>query len=226
MDLTSLYLLDKLEANSLLVEFGLGTDGELRPEGMEQILSELRDENLMLCESKITKNDNEVKKFKDIFDKVKHIRAGHTNVMTLETLNANSDIETEYRFRSQIGKKIWQTSYDLILESKYFGRVYTINGKALAKRRKQTAFSYRNPLEQYIKLKRISLDWKTEMDLFYLWSGNNWTTPNKEGNSLFLLLKGSMEGEIKNCLIESTEYAKSIMQNSNARRAAFPHLAF
>lgn len=66
-------------------------------------------------------------------------------------------------------------------------RTYLIDGRGLAKIRSQTAFRYESPLEQYVKLKSISPGWKTELDLFHLWSDDNWTNPDKQGHSLFLL---------------------------------------
>lgn len=190
MDFTSLYLLSQLKVDSFLLEFGLGTDGELRPPGMEEILNELKEDGLMLHESKISAKDIEVKRFRNVFDKVKKERAGHTGVMTLQTLDNKSgeDIITQYRFRSQINKKIWYTPFEIVLPNQYAGKTYLIDGKGLAKKRMQTAFSYQNSLEQYVKLKCICPEWKTEMDLFYLWSQDNWTTPKRQGNSLFLLV--------------------------------------
>ena len=189
MDFTTLYLLDKLNARTLLVEFGLGTDGELRPEGMEEILKELKENNLLLHESSISLNDSEVQKFVEVFNRIKAIRSGHTAVMTLRTLEAEveEDVITEYRFRSRIGTKKWLTPFEVKLPYHYAGKTYLIDGKNLVKTRKETAFSYQNSLEQQIKLKTICPSWKTELDLFYLWSGNNWTAPEKKGNSLFLL---------------------------------------
>lgn len=189
MDFASLHLLSQLETDVLLVEFGLGTDGELRPRGMEEILNELRDDKLMLYESTISADDLEVARFRNIFDKVRTIRAGHTAVMTLQTLDAEleKDIIVEYRFRSQIGKRKWHTPFEVILSHQHAGRTYLIDGRGLARKRSQTAFSYQNSLEQYVKLKCICPEWKTEMDLFYLWSKDNWTNPKKQGESLFLL---------------------------------------
>jgi hypothetical protein len=189
MDFTSLYLMGQIDIDVLLLEFGLGTDGELRPAGMEQILNGLRRDDLMLYESSITAQDAEVRKFREIFDNVRKIRAGHTGVMTLETLDTKSskDIITEYKFKSQIGRKKWYTPFEVVLSNQYAGRTYLVDGKGLAEQRTQTAFPYENSLHQYVKLKGICPEWKTEMDLFYLWDGDNWTSPNNQKHSLFLL---------------------------------------
>jgi hypothetical protein len=196
MDFTTLYLLNQLNVDALLPDFGLLTDGELRHDGVKEILTELREDNLMLYESEIFANDFEVEKFRNVFHKIKDVRAGHTNLMTLKTLDSKfneegeevKDIITEYRFRSQIGKKKWHTPFEVILPSEYAGKTYLIDGKGLAKKRIATAFSYENSLEQYVKLKTMCPEWKTEMDLFNIWSGDNWTTANKNGQSLFLLV--------------------------------------
>ena len=190
MDFSSLHLLGQLAVDSFLIEFGLGTDGELRPQGMKEIMHELKESNLLLEENSFSAQDAEFMHFKNIFDCIKDIRAGHTAVMTLETLKAppDKDIITPYRFRSQIGKKKWLTPFEVILPHQYFGKSYLINAKGLAAKRSRTAFAYENSLEHYVKLKQISPSWKTEMDLFYIWSGDQWTTPEKKGNSLFFLV--------------------------------------
>ncbi|MEI6673090.1 MAG: hypothetical protein WCL02_07400 [bacterium] len=70
--------------------------------------------------------------------------------------------------------------------------MYTLQGKQFAEQRKETALSFENTLEQYIKLKTMQSHWKTEMDLFYLWSGDNWTTPQQNGHCLQLLVPSQM----------------------------------
>ncbi len=193
MDFSSLYLLGNLDVDSLLIEFGLGTDGELRPQGMDAIIQELIDENLLLSESNISLEDEEIKTFYKINEKIGQVRTGHTATMTFKTLEENQkpdkeDIVSDYRFRSQVGKKRWFTPYEVTLPAKYFGRSYLIDAKGLYQRRKNTAFSYKNPLEQYVRLKSLCPRWKTELDMFCLWSGDSWTTPQCSGKSLFLLV--------------------------------------
>ena len=190
MDFSSLYLLGELEADSLLVEFGLGTDGELRPSGIKEILEELGGKGIIRYESEIKKSDHEVKCFREIFERIKRIRKGHTAVMTLQTLDTSmpdEDIITEYVFRSRIGQKKWTTEYSIVLPHEYFGKAFVMDGKGLAAQRKQTAFCYENPIEQYARLKQVP-SWKTELDLSFLWSGNNWTTPEQEGHCMMLLV--------------------------------------
>ncbi len=189
MDFTSLYLIGQISTDVLLLEFGLGTDGELRPLGMKQILNDLRHDDLMLYESSISAKDNEVVLFREVFNEVKKTRAGNTAVMTLETLDAKftEDITTQYTIRSQINKQKWHTPFEVVLPHRYTGKTYLIDGKKLAQKRTQTAFAHENILHQYVKLKNICPNWKTEIDLFYLWSEDNWTSSNSSGQSLFLL---------------------------------------
>jgi len=157
---------------------------------MHEIIDRMRSENLSLHESRISADDDNVRKFRELFESVRKVRAGHTAVMTLQTLDTptpEKDIVTEYRFRSQIGKRIWLTPFEVCLPSQYFGKTYLLDGKGLAQARRQTAFAYENPLEQYVRLKQISPGWKTEMDLFYLWSGDNFTAEQDSGYCMLLL---------------------------------------
>jgi len=190
MDFTSLYALGKLEVDTLLVEFGLGTDGELRSDAIKDVLKELYENNLLLDEGRIEDGDEEVQTFRMIFDEVAKIRRGHTATMTLRTLETTTpqeDIVTEYKSTSRVGKKTWSNIFPITLLHETFGRTYVIDAKHFAQKRKATAFSYANPLEQYLRLKAVP-EWKTELDLHHLWSEKNWTTAEMDGGCLYLLI--------------------------------------
>jgi hypothetical protein len=170
----------------------------------------------MLHESYINSDDKEISLFRDVFSKISNIRAGHTAVMTLKTLDEgkSEDIITQYRFRSQIGSKIWHTPFEVILPKDYAGKTCLIDAKKFADRRHETAFSYDNPLEQYIRLKTLCPDWKTELDLFYLWDDDNWTSTIKSGHSLMLLAPSKIIPE--NQRIEMIRYGSSYMDSDMA----------
>jgi len=176
MDFSSLYLLGKVNIDSYLVEFGLGTDGELRPEGMREILAELRREQILLAESTIDKDDDEVKRFNTVYKKIEKIRRGHATVMTLKTLELEQDHVSHYRFKSRLGDRKWYTQFKVVLPAQYFRKAYLIDGKKIQQRRPRTALPYSTILEQYIKLKKVPL-WKTELDLFYVWTGKKEDSP-------------------------------------------------
>jgi hypothetical protein len=175
MDFTSLYLLRHLEVDNYLVEFGIGTDGELRPGRIDAILNELKDETIKT--STLSIDDFEIKEFENVFNSIKHIRAGHTNTMLLKTLRTDKDIITEYKYRIQIDDKKWLNSFMIKLDKKYHGKVWLFDGKAVSEKRKDTAFSYKTSIEQLTKLKQMCDFWKTEMDLFYI-NGKLQKTPS------------------------------------------------
>ena len=164
MDFTSLYLLRKIKVDNYLIEFGIGTDGELRPGRIKDILKEISP--ITYHTSTLHKKDLEVIAFENIFNNIKHIRQGHTNVMTLQTLNTDEDIITEYRHRTQVDDKIWYHKFMVILKKEYHGKVWLIDGQLLSELRYETAFAYKTPEEQLMKLKKICPYWKTEMDMF------------------------------------------------------------
>jgi len=188
MDFTSLYLLRHLKVNNFLVEFGIGTDGELRPGRIKDILKEL--DSVLLHSMTLKKEDEEVVAFEKLFDNIKHIRQGHTNVMTLETLNTDEDIITEYRHRTQIGDKKWFHKFMVILKKEYHGKVWLFDGKSLSTMRTETAFSYKTSHEQMMRLKELCPYWKTEMDMF-------------EVDDVFYLTPSLMiDGDTRNEIIE------------------------
>lgn len=165
MDFSTLYVLSQLSTPSTLVEFGLQTDGELRPQGCEEILGDLRSKGIMLDEQEIKLADKHVQVFKRIYEGVKETRSGHTNTMTLKTLESSEDLHENYRFGVRVLDKHATYEFPVTLESKYFGKVFIMDLKKLAQNR-ELAFPYRNTLESFLKTKQI-VDTKTEMDLLY-----------------------------------------------------------
>ncbi|VVB80067.1 Uncharacterised protein [uncultured archaeon] len=171
MDFTALYAISQLNIPSVLVEFGLQTDGELRPEGCKEILEEIKSGGVLLDETKMYKENSAVRTFREIYDLVKSVRYGHTANMTLRTLDEFEDIHTEYRFGVRVLDKKVSHEFPLTLESKYFGRVFTMDLPKLLEARPH-AFSYRNNLEMYLRTKLIA-DTKTEMDTLYYSDNRN-----------------------------------------------------
>jgi hypothetical protein len=168
MDFTSLYVLDKVPVDSYLVQFGLGTDGELRPDGIKEILKEMKQKDVLLAESEIDNSDSEVERFRGLFSEIGKMRLGHTATMTLETLDnkGNGDVESVYYSSWKVGDRLWRNNYDVVLLKDTFGKVYVFDGRKLPSLRSETAIPYENALEQFVKMKS-SPEWKTELDLCY-----------------------------------------------------------
>ena len=207
MDFASLNLLKNISIDNRLVEFWLGTDGELRLAGMREILKELEEKWLLIGQSQLSESDPEIQKFKEIYHEVSKIRSWRTATITLETLKhigETIDYVSRYRFISQIGNTKVEHHFDVTIPHESFGKMYTIQGKEFAQQREKTAFSFDNPLEQYIRLKTMQSDWKTELDLFYLRSGDNWTTPQRDGQCLQLLVPSKMIEESKRASLIQT----------------------
>lgn len=190
MDFSFLKALSMLSLPTALIEFGLGTDGELRSQGISEIFEELCAKNAILYDAKISRDDTEVQHFRSLFDEVKKIRSGHTAVMTLRTLDTptpDKDIVSDYRLSYRIENTKWNIPFQVKLPHETFGKAYAIDLKSLACHRHVTAFSYENPLEQYLRLRSVPT-WKTEADLFYVWSGDSWRSPcHGDGLCLYLL---------------------------------------
>jgi len=165
MDFTTLYCVSQLRVPSVLVEFGLQTDGELRPPGCNEILEELKQNKIVLEEAEIKSTDKPVQVFRNLSQGVNSIRRGHAAAMALKTLESTSDLHENYRAKIRVLDKSVVYNFPIVLESKYFGKVFVMDLKRLAETRK-LAFPYRNTLELFLKTKRI-VNTKTEMDLLY-----------------------------------------------------------
>jgi len=196
MDFSTLQVISNLNIETILIEFGLGTDGELRPIGMNEIINELTEKKIINYESNIYSKDAEIEKFKQVYNKVKIIRPGNTISRTLRSLEPGSGNlldKHKITFYTEPGEKNF-IEVPIIIPKKYFGKVYSIDPKKLAMNRKKTVFSFENILEQFVKLKRI-YNWHTEMDMYYLWDDLNWTTNQQKNYSLKLLTPCSLMPE-------------------------------
>jgi hypothetical protein len=155
----------------------------------------------------LSESDPEIQKFKEIYNEISKTRIGHTATMTLETLKhigEKNDYLSPYRFISQIGNTKVEHHFDVTIPHESFGKIYTIHSKEFAQQREQTAFSFENSLEQYVRLKTMQSDWKTELDLFYLRSGDNWTTTQRDGQCLQLLVPSTMMEKSKRASLIET----------------------
>jgi len=172
MDFTLLYTLGQINTPSTLLVYGLQTDGELRPKGCSEILEELEKSGTLKDTITLNDSDQAVSTLKRIYDKIKDVRHGHTTHMTLKTLLEREDIQTEYRGRIRVVDKKWNQPFPIILESKYFGKVFTLDPKGLEKTR-DLAFSHEDALDLLLKTKKI-VDTKTEMDMLYTKVGDSY----------------------------------------------------
>lgn len=187
-DFAMLHVIGRLSVDSVLVEVGFGTDGELRPVGMTEILAELRKNGTLISEHRLRSDDSGVIAFRKLYKKVSAIRKGNTMGRLIQTLESDQDIPIRHRHRSQIGGRSWNVFYESVVPGEYAGMVYVIDSRKLAESRNEMIFPFGNLLEQYVRMKRISLEWSTEIDLGYLWSGHDWVSPFREGYSLHLLV--------------------------------------
>jgi len=184
MDFFCLKLLNLIHVPTHLIQFGLGTDGELQSSRVGEIITELNDCGVIEGEFSLFDFENEIEDFKKTFNKIKGVRAGHTATMTLETLKAGEDINTEYYSSWRVGDKIWRNYFSVILKKDFHGKGYFLNPGKLGDIRTESISGYNFPIELFIKVKNLT-GWKTEMDLCFI-NNNNLTyyllTPTKAMN--------------------------------------------
>jgi hypothetical protein len=187
-DFAMLHCISCLDVDSAMVELGFGTDCELRPTGMSEILAHLRNSGMLISEHRLSSDDSELIAFKKLYKKVSAIRKGNTMGRLIQTFESDKDLPIRHCHHSQIGGKSWKVHYESVVPGEYAGMAYIVNLKMLAESRKEMAFAFENQLEQYVRMKRITAKWATELDLGYLWSCENWVSPYRQGYSLQLLV--------------------------------------
>lgn len=192
MDFSTLYVINKLNIPSILIEFGLQTDGELRPDSCKDILEDLENSNAIISTFNMQKGDKAIKIFRRIYSEIEKTRHGHTANMTLKTLEENKDIHTEYKSRVQVLDKKWYFHFPITLEKKYFGKGFIIDPKILIEKT-ELSFPFKDSFELYIKMKK-KIDTRAEMDMLY-------AKPDNTVVWLGLLcpqIKGDLRGDVLN----------------------------
>ncbi len=194
MDSTSLYLMGQLPLNvkTCVIAFGLGTDGELDPQAINEILGQLEKRGKISSYYKILADDPKLAIFRNIYllgGKSEKIGFGGTTdnfLMTLDANNTKQDINLIHKIKKNRYDEETVATFNYTLPFEHFGMFYVIDGRSLAADRRNIAFGFDNLLEQYVRLKQVSATWVTELDHGLLWSANNWTTPIPDGISLDL----------------------------------------
>ncbi len=224
-DFALMHVIDSLQVDVLKIEIGFGTDGELRPPGMSEIQSDIRSDGSLLSEYRMQSDDPGVMAFRKLYASVSVIRKGNTMGRLLQTLESDQDISVRHRHHSQIGTRTWNVYYESVIPGAYAGMVYVIDLRRIVESRRETIFSFRNLLEQYVRIKKIMPEWSTENDLGYLWSGHDWTSPFREGYSLHLLVPSTRipyetRMEILTYGIRNTESDFILMSTDDVRSAS------
>lgn len=189
MDSASLYLLGNVKIDSALFVFGMGTDAELRINNVKSVLRELEREDLLLCSFQTQRDEPEVICFRAMYEEVRRLRRGKTILnffKTLDTKTPGQDIEYDQTAAAVGDESHGHYVFRHALWHRTFGMFYVFDAKRLFRYRSSITFKYNNPLEHYVKTKNIP-QWKTELDGYCLWSGNNWTSAEHEGRCMVML---------------------------------------
>lgn len=186
-DFAALYLLSRISTDTFLVEFGYGTDAELTVPGMAAILEELRATGIMLAEGRLERDDIGLRNFREMYGIVRYMRAGNTMGRMIRTIDCDRDIVVQHRHHLQIGKSSWDTYFDATVPGRYARMMYILDPRRLATARTGTCFKFRDPFEQFVRIKSVSVSWATEFDLGYVWKRNERWNGAEGTQSLFLL---------------------------------------
>jgi len=189
MDICGLNLFGQvLDIRSSLFVFGIGTDAELTPEGISEIDEELKP---FRSDGTFHFTDTEIKdliRLKGLIT-AQSGKGWNTIGYFLETLMYSfHGIEDpiERIDKPSTLSEGGSLPTQMVLEPKYFGKFWAIDPLELAKQRSTLSADYENTLEQYIKAKTTCQTWKTELDGLFVWSGDNWTTVERDGICLLL----------------------------------------
>lgn len=162
LDFTCLYLSKNIKVDCMLIEFGLGTDGELRDGSINNIIDELQSNNLIIDKMKNSIDDSIIK-FKNVFDDVSKVRLGYATYLTLSQI-FNPEFNRDIQFKSsyQFDGNKWRYEFNSIISDKYVNEIFLIDIKKLLNYR--NIIKYDSPFDFYIKMKKYNPNWKNEMD--------------------------------------------------------------
>ena len=162
MDFTCLYLSKYIKIDCLLIEFGLGTDGELRDYSIDNIMSELNS-NQMIIDSMTNVIDDSLIRFNNAFEEISKVRLGYATYLTLKLLlNPNFDRNIKFRSSYKFNDNDWKYNFISPINGKYINEIFLIDIKKLVDTR--DIIEYDDPINFYIKMKKYNNSWKNEMD--------------------------------------------------------------
>jgi len=187
LDFTALYLLSQVPCRSFLLEFGMGTDGEMHSNRVNSLIGALKDaaSNPVIIDN----NHVAVNDFKKVFDITRKIRRGNTIPAFLDTLLKKKLEPHIFTHKSiyRVGDEIWGMDKKVEIGWQTCGKMVLVNAKKLAAQRSTLAVGYGNIIENYIRIKLNSNSWKTELDGYYAWSGGNFKDLACRGFTVHLL---------------------------------------
>jgi len=170
IDFSVLKILSKIKtrAKIYLLEFGLGTDGEIRSgKRMLELLDELLTNDILLQTEKISTSSTELRDFEKKYNVIKKVRSGNTLREFFVGIHRR---ETKHYFYHcyKIGNFSYPYSFSYTIPESLLNKCFLLDVKKLARLRRDKIKSYNNFLELLIKYKH-NTSWSTEFDLNYLW---------------------------------------------------------
>lgn len=132
MDFTCLYLSKYVDVDCFLIEFGLGTDGELRDNSINNIMDELLTKNLIIDKIRNSIDDSLIR-FNNVFEDVSKVRVGYATYLTLKLLlDSNFDRNIKFRSSYKFNDDNWKYEFNSIISNKYVNDIFLIDIKKIS----------------------------------------------------------------------------------------------
>lgn len=145
--------------DGILFEAGPGTDGELEPEALEEVLKQTKAQPFPVESSVINE-------WNDLYQKwIAPIRTGRTVPVTIEAFNSKDDyLEMTYRARAHIGKQRLYAEFPHRISTRLCKQFFLINPKEI---KNPFAVSCSSPLDWFIKTQVEQHKTNCEVNLEY-----------------------------------------------------------
>ena len=146
--------------SGILFEAGPGTDGELEPEALEEVLKQTKAQSFPVESSVIDEWDDLYKKW------IAPIRTGRTVPITIEAFNSTNEyLEMNYRARAHIGKQRLYAEFPHRISTKLCKHFFLIDPKEIEN---PFAVSCSSPLDWFIKTQVQQHQTNCEVNMEYL----------------------------------------------------------
>lgn len=145
--------------DGILFEAGPGTDGELDPEALEEILKQTKAQSFPMESSVIDEWNNLYQTW------IAPVRTGRTVPVTIEAFNSKDDyLEMDYRARAHIGKQRLYSNFAHRISTRLCKQFFLINPKEI---NNPFAVSCSSPLDWFIKTQVEQHKTNCEVNLEY-----------------------------------------------------------
>lgn len=167
-DAMALAVAERIPTDKYLVLTGVGSDGEMTPEAMNEILGYFETTGRLYGSTEILPDSEMAIKYRDVYGRIKDVRRGNTTRRFLASIFGDSvgDIVEAHEVKGRVRDVKVSEFKNITMPSEHFAQMYWMDLER-ARMLNPFAFHFDTVLEHFVRAK-CAADVNTELDLQYV----------------------------------------------------------